>query len=225
VSQLLHGEAFALLDKAGGWAWGRCVHDDYVGYLPADSLGPTQTPTHRVTVPMALVFAHPDIKAPVTATRAIGAQLVGEEHSDFLRVPEGYVHRRHVAALDSFETDPAAVADRLIGVPYRWGGRGADGIDCSGLIQRALELCGIAAPRDSDMQREQLGATVADDEPLRRGDLIFFPGHVGIMTDGERLVHANAFWMQTVSEPLADVIARLRPTHVQPVLARKRIAR
>jgi cell wall-associated NlpC family hydrolase len=219
----VHGEGFALIDKAGGWAWGRCVHDDYVGYVPADALGPAQAPTHRVTAPLALVFSNPDIKAPVAARRAIGARVAGSTEGDFLRVADGYIHMRHIAALDEAADDPVAVAQTLLGSPYRWGGRGADGVDCSGLIQRALELCGIGAPRDSDMQRDQLGRLLGDDEAPQRGDLVFFPGHVGFMFDAERLLHANAYWMQTVIEPLGDVIARLKPTHEQPVVARKRI--
>lgn len=223
TSQLVRGEAFALVDKAGGWAWGRCLHDDYVGYLPANALGPMQASTHRVVATSALVFANPDIKAPILKTLPIGARLAGSVQDGFLRIDEGYVHLRHVLPLDEAEGDPVAVAERLLGAPYRWGGRGAEGIDCSGLVQRALELAGIAAPRDSDMQRDQLGEFLSEDEALQRGDLIFFPGHVGLMVDGERLIHANAWWMATVIEPLADVIARLAPTHEKPVTACKRI--
>ena len=223
ISQLVHGEGFDMIDKAGGWAWGRCTHDDYVGYVRADALGPVRTPTHRVTAPLALIFANPDIKAPVIKALPIGAQVAGADEGNFLRVDEGYIHGRHVAPLDAVEPDPVAVAERLIGAPYRWGGRGGDGVDCSGLIQRSLELAGIAAPRDSDMQRDQLGEPLAEDAPLRRGDLIFFPGHVGLMWDAERLLHANAFWMSTVIEPLEDVMARLKPTHAHPITARKRI--
>jgi hypothetical protein len=222
ISQLVHGEGFALIDKAGGWAWGRCLHDDYVGYLRADALGPMQTLTHRVTVPLALVFANPDIKAPVVKALAIGAQVAGKEEDGYLRIDEGYIHARHAAPLSVVEADPVTVAERMLGAPYRWGGRGAEGVDCSGLIQRALELAGIPAPRDSDMQR-QLGEALPEDTPLRRGDLIFFPGHVGFMLDEARLLHANAYWMSTVIEPLADVVARLKPTHAQPIIARKRI--
>ena len=224
TSQLLHGEGFALIDKAGGWAWGRCLHDDYVGYLRADALGPMRTPTHRVIVPLALIFANPDIKAPVVKTLAMGAQVAGGEEDGFLRIDEGYIHRRHVAPLDAREADPVTVAERLIGSPYRWGGRGGGGIDCSGLIQRALELAGITAPRDSDMQRDQLGMPIGEDAQLRRGDLVFFPGHVGMMVDGDRLIHANAYWMSTMIENLADVVARLAPTHASPITARKRVA-
>jgi cell wall-associated NlpC family hydrolase len=176
-----------------------------------------------VTVPLALVFANADIKAPVVTALPIGARVAGQDEGSFLRVEEGYIHQRHVAGLDAIETDPVAVAERLIGSPYRWGGRGGDGIDCSGLVQRSLELAGIVAPRDSDMQRDQLGEALSEDVPLRRGDILFFPGHVGMMADSEHLLHANAYWMSTVIEPLADVVDRLKPAHPQPIVARKRI--
>lgn len=182
-----------------------------------------QAGTHRVVAPLALVFANPNIKSSLVKTLAIGARVAGCEEGAFLRIEDGYIHARHVAPLALAEADPVAVAERMIGAPYRWGGRGADGIDCSGLVQRALELAGIAAPRDSDMQRDQLGTFLPDEAPLKRGDLVFFPGHVGMMVDGERMIHANAYWMSTVVEPLADVIARLAPTHARPVTARKRI--
>jgi cell wall-associated NlpC family hydrolase len=139
-----------------------------------------------------------------------------------MRIGEGYVHVRHVAAID-IALDPVDVASSLIGMPYLWGGRGADGIDCSGLVQRAFELAGIDAPRDSDQQREALGEALPDGTPAARGDLVFFPGHVGIMLDGERLVHANAWWMRVVVEPLVDVVERLAPQHSQPVTSRRRI--
>ncbi len=223
ISQLVYGEGFALIDKAGGWAWGRCLHDDYVGYLRADALGPMQAPTHRVTAPLALVFAHPDIKAPVLKALAIGAQLAGKEEDGYLRIDEGYIHARHVAPLSAVAADPVAVAERMLGAPSLGGARGAEGVDCSGLIQHAFELAGIDAPRDSDMQRDQLGEALPEDATLRRGDLVFFPGHVGFMLDEAQLLHANAYWMSTVIEPLADVVARLKPTHAQPITARKRI--
>lgn len=213
-----------MLDVAGDWAWGRCLHDDYVGYLPIDALGPHQAATHRVSVPLALLFSEASIKAPVIARRPIGALIAGERRDDFLKVDGGFIHGRHVRPINEVATDPVAVAERLIGAPYLWGGRGAGGIDCSGLVQRALSLAGIAAPRDSDQQRDTLGRALGRDEPLQRGDLIFFPGHVGIMVDGTRMIHANAFWMAVTIEPLADVVGRLTPTHAEPILARRRIA-
>jgi cell wall-associated NlpC family hydrolase len=115
------------------------------------------------------------------------------------------------------------VAESLIGMPYLWGGRGDGGVDCSGLVQIALAAKGIATPRDTDQQRTQIGHALPDEARLRRGDVIFFPGHVGLMVDEDRLVHANAHWMAVTIEPLAEVVARLAPHHDRPILARRRL--
>lgn len=207
VSELLRGESFAVVDASGDWAWGYSTHDNYVGYVPVDAIGSLVEPTHIVASPAALVFATSSIKAPVVERLPMGARLaVRSTEGDFHQIDGGFIHHRHLAPLAVPDADHVSIAARLTGVPYRWGGRSGDGIDCSGLVQLALSFAGIAAPRDSDQQQE-LGAAVARDE-LRRGDLVFLPGHVGIMADDTHLLHANAFWMQVVTEPLADVVAR-----------------
>jgi cell wall-associated NlpC family hydrolase len=223
VSELLHGEAFWMLEARAGWAWGFCGHDHYVGYVPLDALGdPAQL--HYRTSGHAPLFARADIKAPVLRVYPPFARLAGQCDGDFLGTGDGFVHRRHVRPLaDTVEADWTAVAERAIGAPYVWGGRGGLGHDCSGLVQVALAACGIAAPRDTDQQLAALGAPIPDGAPPRRGDIMFFPGHVGLMADERRLVHANAHWMAVTLEPLDDVVARLADKYEQPVTGRRRI--
>jgi cell wall-associated NlpC family hydrolase len=222
VSELLMGEDFWLLDASGGWAWGRCGHDSYVGYLPEEALAePGATPTHIVSAIAALVFAAADIKAPVVASWPAGVRIGGIVEGDFLATAAGYVHHRHIRPLDQITSDPVAIAESLVGVPYRWGGRSGDGVDCSGLVQLALAAAGVVAPRDSDQQRA-LGQPVAPGTALARGDLVFFPGHVGMMVDAERLVHANAHWMAVTIEPLETVKQR-HPNHPEAVIAIRRL--
>jgi hypothetical protein len=227
VSQLLPGEGFALLDSTGDWGWGYSLHDGYCGYVLLTEIAHEVTePTHVVPVRSALVFAGPSIKTPMIAAFPMGAQIVVEGASEcgkFLKVAGGWMSVRHAVPLAERTFDPVDRALLLIGAPYLWGGRGGDALDCSGLVQLVLGLAGVSAPRDSDQQMAALGRALADDGRLQRGDLVFFPGHVGIMMDADRLVHANAHWMQVVVEPLADVIARFPETTPQPVLARKRI--
>lgn len=223
-SQLLHGEGFAVLDLAGNWAWGYSTHDHYVGYVAADLLGEQRPATHIVSAREALVFAEPSIKSAVVAVLSLGARLVGTDSDKFVETSLGYVHQRHVSSIASKLPDYVATAEGLLGSPYRWGGRGAGGIDCSGLVQLVLGLAGLDCPRDTDQQITALGTEIGDGDALTRGDIIFFPGHVGLMIDEHNLIHANAYWMAVTIEPLTDVVARLAPEHEKPITGRRRIA-
>ena len=207
VSQLAFGETFAVIDQSGEWVWGYGLHDRYVGYIPVDALGPHRAASHHVVARIAPVFTAADIKAPVAGTLSIGSRISGTTAGAFIATADGFVHQRHVRAIDSAEEDAVAVAERLLGAPYLWGGRGDGGIDCSGLVQRALGLAGIAAPRDSD-QQAALGRAIPAGEPAARGDVIVFTGHVGMMVDATRLIHANAHWMAVTVEPLDTIVAR-----------------
>jgi NlpC/P60 family/Bacterial dipeptidyl-peptidase Sh3 domain len=223
VTQLLRGEIFHVLDVNAEWVWGFCGHDGYVGYVQREALDVREIATHRVTAGLAPVFASPDIKSRIVDSWPRGSFFPGSLEGDFIACAEGFIHSRHAEPADSRESDWVAVAERYLGQPYVWGGRGYQGVDCSGLMQVALSQCGRPVPRDTDLQREGIGEPLPDDATLRRGDFVFFPGHVGVMVDETRLLHANAYWIATVIEPLADVVARLTPNHDQPILARRRI--
>lgn len=223
VSELLHGEGFDVFDITGGWCWGRTGHDGYLGWVDAAALGdPIASPSRRITARRAPVFAAADIKSPVLDTLPFAALVDGQPTGRFLALAAGgFIHQRHLDPPSA--ATPLSVARLFAGAPYVWGGRTPDGVDCSGLVQAALNACGITCPRDSDQQLAALGAAVAF-AARAAGDLVFFPGHVGILADGDRLFHANAFWMATVEEPLADVIARLEAAGaVTPVLGVRRL--
>lgn len=209
TSELLFGEGFALLDVTGGWAWGYSLADHYVGYLPAEALGAPIAPTHVVAVNVAEVFATADAASGAISHLPRGAQLMGEVQRDWLMTSCGYLALADLTEAGAHAADAATVAEALIGAPYLWGGRTANGIDCSGLVQLAWAAGGVALPRDSDLQLDALAdhADVAADS-LQRGDLVFFPGHVGIMADGQTIVHASQHWSEVRAEPLTDVVAR-----------------
>jgi hypothetical protein len=225
VSSLMHGEEFAVLDVAGEWAWGYCLHDDYLGYLRFADLGDDFTATHMVSAPATLLVATPSIKAPVLARYPMGAQIVCGEASEcgkFLACEGGWIPSVHLSEPGKVEGSPADLAEKLVGVPYSWGGRSGNALDCSGLVQLVFGLKGIKAPRDADMQQAGFGEELSEGEALQRGDLVFFPGHVGIMADESNLIHSNGAAMAVSIEPLEAATARFAE-HVKPVLARKRV--
>lgn len=217
-TELLFGETVRVFDEANGWAWVQAERDRYVGYVPSDSLAEmVSAATHRVSAIGTFVYSHADIKSPPLMHLSINTPLsVAETEDRFCRlVTSGYVMARHIVARSRVARDFVDVAERLIGVPYLWGGRTRIGVDCSGLVQLAMEAAGLVCPRDSDMQCDEVGENllVPDGlDGLRRGDLVFWPGHVGIMADGVMLLHANAHHMAVVAEPLSAAVARILRT-------------
>jgi cell wall-associated NlpC family hydrolase len=211
MTEALMGERVTVYEfNDEGWAWGQLADDGYVGWLPANALlAPRETPTHRVMALRTLAFPGPSIKLPPVAMPPLGAKLtVTREQDRFAVSPAGFLPAAHVAPLGQHETDFVSVAERFLGTPYLWGGKTNYGLDCSGLVQVALSACGIPCPRDSNMQEGALGKT-ADPKSLRRGDLVFWKGHVAIVRDEKTLVHANAFHMAVAIEPIAEAISRI----------------
>jgi Bacterial dipeptidyl-peptidase Sh3 domain/NlpC/P60 family len=213
VSEALMGERVTVYDITDeGWAWGQLENDDYVGWLPASALvSPGLTRTHKVRALRALAFIGPSIKVPPLNGLPFGARLQVERIEGALACTSaGYVPTAHLVPIAFREPDFVTVAERFLHTPYLWGGKTSLGIDCSGLVQVALNACGIACPRDSDLQEAALGAAVADRAAVRRGDLVFWKGHVAIARDAATLLHANAHHMAVTIEPLAEAVARIR---------------
>ena len=229
MTQALKGERITIYDRNGeGFAWGQLNSDGYVGWIPDSSLArPAAVPTHKIVALSTLAFPGPSIRLPPTDTLPIGAVVnIIREEGAFAVTRDGfYLPRSHVKPLEFMAEDFVAVAERFVGTPYLWGGKSSFGIDCSGLVQIALNAAGTGCPRDSDMQQDGLGRALdpAQSKKLRRGDLIFWNGHVAIARDADSIVHANAHHMATAIENTGDAIARIKAAGSE-VTAIKRLA-
>lgn len=249
-NQALCGEDFTVYDAVGEgddqWVWGQMGRDLYVGWMRRHALAPAgglPPVTHHLVARRSYAFSRPDIKSLPRALLSRNSRIAATgETGRFTRDPAlGFIVTDHLAPLGNVRSDPVAVAVEDLGSVYQWGGVENIGLDCSGLIQMAFLATGLAVPRDTDMQRKALGEYVFQHDPaapaggqpggyaplpveLRRGDLVFWQGHVGMMCDGETLLHANAFHMATRMEKLDECALRLFP-RAGPVLAVKRVER
>jgi Bacterial dipeptidyl-peptidase Sh3 domain/NlpC/P60 family len=230
LTEALKGERITIYDTSEeGWAWGQLTGDGYVGFVPASALAASGPPaTHKVSALRTFSFPGPSIKLTPIETLSFGCRLaVARIEEPFAITASGaHVPLLHLAPVGTTETGFVAVAERFLGTPYLWGGKSSLGIDCSGLLQLALAACGIPCPRDSDMQEQALGSALApphDIAQLRRGDLLFWKGHVAIVRDQATLVHANASLMAVTIEPIAQAVARTR-TLVGEITSIRRVA-
>lgn len=200
IDQLLHGEIFDVLDRRGGRVWGQARRDGTVGWMDASALVPHRAlPTRRIT----------------SATSALPLNALTDQAADS-------------APIGEFETDPVAVAERLLGVPHSLGARSSLATDCSGMVQQALFACGLACPRHSDGQAE-LGVAVSRDQ-ARRGDIVVWlnissdhswTGHSALMLDETRVIHATGFHGVVNVEDFAGADARYLADGFEPAVFRR----
>jgi hypothetical protein len=216
-TEALRGEIVTVYDSTEeGWSWGQLQSDNYVGWLPTDALGPVGAPpTHRVAAMRTLTFPAPSLKTTPLEGLSFGCRLaIARVDSQFaVTAANEFVPLKHLVAMNAQERDFVSVAGRLLGVPYLWGGKTSNGLDCSALVQLSLNACGAPCWRDSDMQEAAFLPQIepADDfSNLQRGDLIFWDGHVAIMRDRSTVIHANGHHMAVAIEPIADALARNR---------------
>lgn len=232
-SEVLQGEVVQVFEETiEGWAFVQLETDGYVGYVSSDALGRLDPePTHRVTALRTFIYPEADLRKPPLGILSFGARLAlgGEAVTRgmpyrLLAGGVGAVVATHVAPLDAEPAlDFVAVAERFLETPYLWGGRTSLGLDCSALVQLSLAAAGVAAPRDSDQQALRLGRVLPEglSGDRRRGDLVFWKGHVGMLADAETLLHASGHQMEVVAEPLDEAVERIARSADLPSVVRR----
>lgn len=228
-TELLFGETVTVYDEQEGWVWAQADIDSYVGYVSSDALSShVFATTHRVCALRSHIYPVADIKFPPLDLISMNSLVTVEDiDGRFARLKDGrFAIAAHLLPKDEFAEDMVAVAEIFLGTPYLWGGRTSIALDCSALIQLAMQAAGKECPRDSDMQENALGEALPkpqDAGSYQRGDLVFWRGHVGLMLDEKSLLHANAHHMATVIEPVSEAITRIAASE-SPVTSVRRLS-
>lgn len=222
--QLLLGAHVTVLAEDSGWSYVQATRDGYCGYVKTTALGEASPPTHKIIAPASHAYTRADMKSPDRMRISFGAQITAiSDSGKFVETSHGFIPRQHLSAIDQTETDPAAIAALFIGTPYLWGGNSRDGIDCSGLVQAACHACGIDCAGDSDMQADSLGKELPTGTEFRRNDLLFWKGHIALVTGPDTMIHANAFHMAVTVEPIKTAIARTENQGGGPTTTHRRL--
>ncbi len=226
-TQLLYGERVLRYDDDGAFSWVQSLRDGYVGYVASSELSkPGLRPTHRVCVPATFVYRTDDMKSPRRTVLSLGTEVAvtgtserrGTAYAELEAL--GHVAAQHLWPIHKAADDFVAIAELLEHRPYLWGGAGSFGIDCSGLVQLSLRMAGISVLRDTDLQQGSIGSEIGEGD-LRRGDLVFWKGHVAIMLDEATIIHANGHTMSVARERYRDAVERIAYLYSRPVAFRR----
>lgn len=230
-TQIIFGDLVRVFEEQDGWSWVQAERDGYTGYVSSASLKkPGADATHMVIVPRTFIYPGSDLRFPHTKALSLGSRvrIVGSAETRgtqyaLLENGEALI-ASHLAPLGQHAADYVAVAETLLHTPYLWGGTSSFGIDCSGIVQLSMWVSGRKVLRDSDMQQNTLGEIIepdADYSNLKRGDLVFWKGHVAICAAPDMLIHASGHTMTVTLEPLKDAIKRIAYLYDLPTLIRR----
>lgn len=222
--QLLFGDTVEVVETQTGWSRITADKDGSPGWVASDQLAEPVPDTHWITAPATHAYALPDMKSPDRVSLSFGSKVpVLSEENGFLETELGFIPAVHAKLNATRLTDPVSVAELFLGTPYLWGGNSRFGLDCSGLVQAGLLACGLHCPGDSGDQERELGETLPKGTPAKRGDLLFWKGHVAWVYGDNMLLHANAFHMDVTFEPMDQAVTRILEQGDGPVMAHKRL--
>lgn len=240
ATQAVYGEVFNIEETDQGWAKGALATDGYEGWISLSDLTAItdeyERPNAYCTAIHSHIYERPDIKARPKQAIAFMSPLIvnpDETEDNFIAMRDGgWVNVQHITATYDIKNGPDAhvTAERFIGTPYVYGGRSAQGIDCSALIQLSYARRGVKLPRDSGDQAEKyasdavtLGSDDLDTRPLQTGDIVFFPGHVGIMCSEDEMIHAFSDTMRVQKDKVSDIASFYKEHKGEGITAIRRL--
>ena len=216
-TECLFGETITILDSYLDWYYCKLLTDNYCGWVKKKYLGDTIKSSHRVVSNRTYLFTDNNVKSIYINYLPLGSQIYVSDFDDFwakvylginTKQKFAYIPRKHIIKNEDKIADWVVTAEKLIGTPYVWGGRDTLGIDCSALLQLSYQTHGENIPRNSIDQSLLSKQIIHNNEKLKRGFVVFWNGHVGIMVNETCCIHANAFHMEVSKEPLTNILKR-----------------
>ena len=212
VTQLLYGDTFKRLKKFGSWIKIKNDTDNYKGYIKNNNFPSNQKNTHKIHKLYAHLYFKPNLKSKIKKKISFGSKVkIIEKKNSFYKFDNLWIKKKDLKKINYKTNNIFKNINKFINTKYKWGGKCFTGVDCSGLIQLFFNFNNKFCPRDAKDQVKYFKKKI-ELKNIKKNDLIFWKGHVAVVTSKNSLVHAYGPFKKTVKMPIKKTIDRIYKT-------------
>ncbi len=210
TSQILYGERFKILSKRKGWIKIKSLYDRYSGFIKNKTYVKELKISHKVSNIQANIFNKPNVKTKKNLY--FGSKLSAiEKRNGFVRFEKNqWVKLKDIKKITHKEKNFIKIFKLFLKTKYVWGGKTSKGIDCSALLQIFFYYNDVFYPRDTKDQIKY--STKKKSKKFKKGDIIFWEGHVAICVNSKQLIHAYGPEKKVIIMPIKKTIKRILDT-------------
>jgi len=211
VSQIIYGEKFNIISKYKNWLKIKTSFDNYIGYIKNEDYISSFEPTHKIFVLKASIFNKAKRRTKYYLTFASKISII-QENKKFIEFEKNkWIKKTNIKKINHIEKDYLKILKLFLNTKYTWGGKTYKGIDCSAILQLVFYYNNKFYPRDTKDQIRYSKKKIKRNI-FKKGDIIFWKGHVAICINYKRLIHAYGPEKKVLIMPIKETIGRIQRT-------------
>jgi len=211
TSQILYGEKFKILSKNKKWIKIKTLFDNYVGYIENKKYTDTYKATHKVYDLKANIFKKPNNKTKNFLPFGSIISAINENKKFVKFEKNKWLKKKNIKKINHKEKNFIKIFKLFLNTKYMWGGKTYKGIDCSALLQLFYYYNNSSYPRDTKDQIKYSKKNLIK-RKFKKGDVIFWKGHVAICLNSNKLIHAYGPEKKVITMPIKKTINKIQET-------------
>ena len=211
TSQIIYGEKFNIISKNKKWLKIKTSFDNYIGYIKNENYINNLKPTHKVFVLKANIFDKAKRRTKYFLTFASKISIIQENKKYIEYEKNKWIKKTDIKKIDHVEKNYLKILKLFLNIKYIWGGKTYKGIDCSAILQLVFYYNNRFYPRDTKDQIKYSKKNTRKNI-FKKGDIIFWKGHVAICINSKKLIHAYGPEKKVLIMPITKTISRIERT-------------
>jgi len=211
TSQIIYGEKFKILSKNRSWLRIKTSFDNYTGYIRNENYIGYHNPTHKVFSLKVNIFNNKKNKTKYFLPFASRVSII-RENKKFVEFEKNkWIIKKDIKKINHIEKNYLKILKLFLKTKYVWGGKTYKGIDCSAILQLLYYYNNKFYPRDTKNQLKYSKANVKI-KKFKKGDVIFWKGHVAICINAKKLIHAYGPEKEVIIMSINKTLERIKKT-------------